>query len=185
MKKTIAFIAIMTGMLPMMVAAQTETKGTILTTANETVEGTIKDQLQKRGTILFVNASGNKKLYTPADIAGFTFNGVKYISYASDFYKEVAAGNKAILYIRVTDNNGKLLYNGAEVVTVATAEGKYGDYYLQLKADSKLNLVTKKNFKEVMATLCADCIAVQTGIQSGQLDYTQITKAVEQYNNCL
>lgn len=185
MKKAMTFIAVMIGLLPVIVSAQTESKGSVRTTTNETVEGTIKDQLQKRGNILFVHGSGNKKVYTPADIAGFSLNGVNYISYASDFYKEVATGNKATLYIRVTDNSGKLLYNGAEMVAVATAEGKSGDYYLQLKSDSQLNLLTKKNFTEVMTTLCADCATVQTGIKAGQLNYSQITKVVEQYNNCL
>lgn len=185
MKKVIASIAILVGLLPILASAQTETKGTIVTANNEIIEGTIKDQLQRKGNILFVNANGTKKLYTPSDISGFTINGVKYISYASDFYKEVGTGNKATLYQRVTDNSGKMLYNGAEVVSISTAEGKFGDYYLQIKSDLKFNLLTKKNFAEVMSSLCADCATVQANIKSGQLNYTEVAKAVEQYNNCL
>lgn len=185
MKKAFTLIIALLGLSSLLVSAQTETKGTIITSANEIVEGVIKDQMQKKGNILFTGPGGSKKLYSPSDISGFTVNGIKYVSFANDFYKEVSTGSKASLYLRVTDNSGKTIYNGAEPVVLATAEGKAGDYYLQVKSDSKFNLVSKKNFTEVMSSLCADCVSVQTDIKSGQLNYTQITKLVEQYNNCL
>ncbi len=184
MKKVFTLITALLSLSTLVVSAQTETKGTIVTSANEILEGSIKDQMQKKGTILFTNATGSKKLYSPSDISGFTINGVKYVSYANDFYKEVATGGKASLFIRVTDNSGKTIYNGAEPVVLAT-EGKSGDYYLQVKTDSKFNLVTKKNFANVIGSVCADCLSVQSDIKSGQLSYAQITKVVEQYNNCL
>ena len=70
------------------------------------------------------------------------------------------------------------------MVTVSTAEGKSGDYYLQLKTDAQLNWLSKKNFNDVIINLCADCSAVISNIKSGQFDYTQVTKLIEQYNNC-
>jgi hypothetical protein len=185
MKKTFTLIIAFLGLSTLAVSAQTELKGTIITSANETLEGSIKDQMQKKGNILFTSSAGSKKLYSPSDISSFTINGVKYVSYANDFYKEVSTGSKANLFIRVTDNSGKTIYNGAEPVVLATAEGKSGDYYLQVKSDSKFNLVSKKNFTEVIGSLCADCVSVQSDIKSGQLSYAQITKVVEQYNNCL
>ncbi|MBL0884203.1 MAG: hypothetical protein IBJ16_12820 [Chitinophagaceae bacterium] len=184
MKKASVYISLLFGLLPLLISAQTDTKGSIITASNEVLAGDIKDQLQKKGNILFTNASGNKKLYSPADLSEFSINGIRYVSYANDFYKVVTTGNKAILYIRVTDNSGKLLYNGAEMVTLSTAEGKVGDYYFQLKSDSKLNWVPKKNFNDVMTGLSKDCSSVVASIQSGQLDYTQIVKLVEQYNSC-
>lgn len=184
MKKASVYIAMIFGMLPLLMSAQTDTKGSVITASNEALEGTIKDQLQKKGNILFTSTSGNKKLYSPSDLSEFSMNGTRYVSYANDFYKVVTAGNKAILYIRVTDNSGKLLYNGAEMVTTSTAEGKSGDYYLQLKSDSKLNWVPKRNFNNIMIGLSKDCSSVVASIQSGQLDYTQIVKVVEQYNSC-
>lgn len=184
MKKVFIYTAFILGLLPVSSSAQTETKGTIITSSNNVLEGTIKDQLQKKGNIVLLSASGDKKTYSPADVSGFTMNGSKYIAYASDFYKEIVTGKKAALYVRVTDNSGKLLYNGAEVVSVSTAEGKSGDYYLQLKNDDKLNWLSKKNFKDELTKLCADCSLVISNIKSGQSDYTQITKLIEQYNNC-
>jgi hypothetical protein len=184
MKKASVYIAILLGMLPLFMFAQTDTKGSVITAANEVLEGTIKDQLQKKGNILFTNASGNKKLYSPAELSEFSINGIRYVSYANDFYKVVTTGSKAILYIRVTDNSGKLLYNGAEMVNVSTAEGKSGDYYLQLKNNDQLNWLSKKNFNDVIMNVCADCSVVISNIKSGQFDYTQLTKLIEQYNNC-
>ncbi len=177
-------MAILFGFLPLLMSAQNDTKGSIITASNEIVEGTVKDQLQKKGNIVFTTSTGSKKTYSPADISGFSINGTKYISYASDFYQEVVTGNKATLYIRVTNNSGKLLYNGAEMVAVSTAEGKSGDYYLQLKNADKLNWLSKKNFNDVIINVCADCSVVVSNVKSGQFDYTQLTKLIEQYNNC-
>ncbi|MFN3665335.1 MAG: hypothetical protein ACK4S0_04200 [Sediminibacterium sp.] len=185
MKKVLIMLTFILGSSVIVASAQTATKSTITTSANEVLEGTIKDQMQKKGEIIFTDAAGSSKRYSPADISGFTMDGVKYISYANDFYKVVSTGTKASLYVRVTDNSGKTIFNGAEPVMLTTAEGRKGDYYLQIKADGKFNHVNKKNFLEVVGTACADCSLVQNSIKSGQLGYDQLAKAVEQYNNCL
>jgi hypothetical protein len=159
-------------------------KGTVLTAANESLEGSIRDQAVKKGTILFQSASGKKTVYSPAEIAGYNLNGSSYISYASDFYKVLVAPGKAGLYQRVTDNSGKMLYNGAEVISVTTAEGKAGDYYIQLQSDSKWIRVTKKDFETTAASLFSDCSSVTDAVKNKQLDYTQLSKLVQQYNSC-
>ncbi len=159
-------------------------KGTVLTAANETLDGSIRDQAAKKGTILFQSASGKKTMYSPAEIAGYNLNGSNYISYASDFYKVLVTPGKAGLYQRVTDNSGKMLYNGAEVVTVSTAEGKAGDYYIQLQSDSKWIRVTQKDFETTAAAAFANCASVVTAIRNKQSDFTQLAKLVEQYNSC-
>jgi hypothetical protein len=159
-------------------------KGTILTAANEKVEGTIKDQTKNKGSIAFVSAAGQKKVYTPAELSGFSLNGANYISYSSDFYKVLIPTGKAALYQRVTDNSGKMLYNGAEVVSVTTAEGKAGDYYIQIASGDKWIWVTQKNFESALSAAFADCATVVADIKSKQIDFTQIAKAVEKYNSC-
>lgn len=159
-------------------------KGMVLTAANETLEGTIRDQAIKKGTILFQSASGKKTMYSPAEIAGYTLNGSSYISYASDFYKVLVAPGKAGLYQRITDNSGKMLYNGAEVVSVTTAEGKAGDYYLQLQSDSKWIRVTQKDFETTATAAFANCATVVTAIKNKQADFTLLAKLTEQFNAC-
>ena len=159
-------------------------KGSVLTATNEKLEGTIKDQTKIKGSIAFVSASGQKKVYTPAELSGFSLNGANYISYASDFYKVVVTGGKSVLYQRVTDNSGKMIYNGAEVVSVTTAEGKSGDYYIQMASGDKWIWVTQKNFEASVFTAFADCTAVMADFKSKQLDFSQLAKAVEKYNSC-
>ncbi len=184
MKKIIMPFLLAIAALPFIASAQSSDfqKGSVLTVSNEKTEGSIRDLTKNKGSILFTSASGEKKTYTPGDILGFTLNGADYISYASDFYKVISNGSKAALYQRATDNSGKMLYNGAEAVSVTTAEGKSGDLYIQVKADGKFALVTAKNFDKVVPVLFAGCAAVVADVKAKQLDYTQLAKAVEKYN---
>ena len=187
MKKMILVLVMTTSAFLATNAQTTSTefqKGTVLTAANEKLEGTIKDQTKNKGSIAFVSAGGQKKVYTPAEIAGYWLNGSNYISYASDFYKVLISGGKAALYQRVTDNSGKMLYNGAEVISVTTAEGKSGDYYLQIASGDKWIRVTQKNFEAIISSSFADCAAVLSDMKSKQIDFSQIVKAVEKYNSC-
>lgn len=159
-------------------------KGAVLTATNETLDGSIRDQTAKKGTILFQSASGKKTVYSPAEISGYQLNGSSFVSYASDFYKVLVAPGKAGLYQRITDNSGKMLYNGAEVISVTTAEGKAGDYYIQLQADSKWIRVTQKDFEATAVAAFANCASVVSAIKNKQSDYTQLAKLVEQFNTC-
>ena len=184
MKKMILSLALIVSALPFLAQAQTDfQKGTVVTAANEKLDGIIRDQTKNKGTILFASATGQKKIYTPAEIASYSLNGAVYISYSSDFYKVVSSG-KASLYQRVTDNSGKMLYNGAEVVSVTTAEGKSGDFYIQAKADGAFVLVTAKNFEAATLGALADCAVVVGEIKSKQVDFSQLVKLVEHYNSC-
>ena len=188
MKKMILSLVLIVAALPFLAQSQISSsdlqKGTIVTAANEKLEGSIRDQSKNKGNIVFVSTTGKKKIYTPAELSGFTLNGTNYISYASDFYKVVIPGGKASLYLRVTDNSGKMLYNGAEAISITTAEGKTGDYYVQIGSDSKWMLVTQKNFENALSTAFADCTVIVSDIKTKQIDYAQIGKAVEKYNSC-
>lgn len=158
-------------------------KGTLVTAANEKLEGNIRDLSKNKGTIVFETA-GKKKTYTPAELSGFMLSGANYISYAGDFYKVVIPAGKAALYQRVSDNSGKMMYNGAEVVLVSTTEGKAGDFYIQSASDGKWSLVSQKNFETVSLSVFADCAAVLAEIKARQLDFAQLAKVVEHYNSC-
>jgi hypothetical protein len=158
-------------------------KGSIVTAANEKLEGNIRDLSKNKGSIIFESA-GKKKTYSPAELSGFVLNGSNYVSYAGDFYKLIVPAGKAALYQRVSDNSGKMMYNGAEVVLVTSAEGKTGDFYIQSVSDGKWSLVSQKNFETVALSVFADCAAVSTEIKAKQLDFTQLAKAVEHYNSC-
>ncbi|MBC7888603.1 MAG: hypothetical protein H7Z13_12045 [Ferruginibacter sp.] len=159
------------------------TTGYFVSAGNEKSEGFIKESF-KKGSIAFTNADGSKKSFSPADINEFGIGATVYIAYMNDFYKVTASGNKGSLLQKVTNNSGKVLYNGTEAYAANTTEGKPGDYYLRIKAGDKVALVTKQNFEKVFASFCGDCTNLQTSIQGKQLDYTTIEKAVELYNDC-
>ena len=186
MKKIIMPFLLAIAALPFIATAQNTDfqKGSILTASNEKAEGSIRDLTKNKGSIVFTSAGGEKKTYTPGDILGFSLNGADYISYAGDFYKVVTNGNKAALYQRATDNSGKMVYNGAEAVSVTTAEGRAGDLYIQLKGEDKFALITAKNFDKVLPVVFAGCAVVVADVKAKQIDYTQLSKAVEKYNAC-
>ena len=157
--------------------------GYVIDTHNEKLEGSLKENFRK-GTVSFADAAGVKRTYTTADITEFTIGTDVYIVYLNDFYKVSSTGKKSSLLQKATNNKGKFIYNGADAYPLTTTEGDPGDYYLKIKATDQVALVTKKNFESVFASFCADCTVLQTNIQGKQLDYKNITKAVEQYNDC-
>ncbi|MBI2283192.1 MAG: hypothetical protein HYU71_05745 [Bacteroidetes bacterium] len=187
MKQMIVSLLLVAAGLPLGTTAQSVTefrKGTVQKADQEMLDGTIRDQTAKKGNILFQSSTGKKTVYSPAEIAGFTLNGSNYISYASDFYKVLVAPGKAGLYQRVTDNSGKMLYNGAEVISVTTAEGKAGDYYIQLQADGKWVRITQKDFEATVSSLFAGCSVVVDAVKNKQSDFASLSRLVEQYNTC-
>ena len=186
MKKLFLLIAVVSTIA---VSAQTTpapegfTSGYFINNSNEKSTGFIKESFRK-GNIVFISTDGVKKTYAPADITAFSIGNDVYTAYMSDFYKVVATGTRGTLQQKVTNNSGKLMYNGSEAYAVSTTEGKPGDYYLRIKATDKVSLVTKQNFEKVFTANCADCSILLTSIQGKQLDYASIEKAVEQYNAC-
>lgn len=186
--KKILFSLLLSAASTNVVSAQTTSsdfqKGSIVTANNETLDGTIRDQTKSKGVIQFEASGGKKKIYSPAELSGFTVNGSTYVSYASDFYKLIVPAGKAALYQRVTDNSGKMLYNGAEVVSVSTAEGKYGDYYVQVKANSKWVRVTAKDFETNLSAALSDCALVVGSIKAKEYDFSKLAQLIEKYNSC-
>ena len=186
--KKIVFCLLLSAASTYVVSAQTTSsdfqKGSIVTANNETLVGSIRDQTKSKGVIQFEASGGKKKIYSPAELSRFTINGSTYVSYASDFYKLIVPAGKAALYQRVTDNSGKMLYNGAEVVSVTTAEGKYGDYYVQKQANGTWVRVTPKDFEASLTNVLSDCIPVVTAIKAKEFDYAKLAQAIEKYNLC-
>jgi len=159
------------------------TTGYLINSSNDRLEGSIKESF-KKGTISFNSTSGISKNYTPSEINEFAIGQDVYLAYMNDFYKVTSAGTKGSLLQKVTNNKGKMLYNGSDAYAATTTDGKIGDFYLKIKSTEKVALVTKQNFEKVFASFCGDCTALQANILAKQLDYSTLDKAVEQYNNC-
>lgn len=157
-------------------------KGFILTAGNEKTEGLIKQSLHSKGTIVFLSPDVSKKTFSATDINGFNLDGVNYISWLNDFFKEVSFG-KICLYQKVTDNKDILIYNGPEVVGfMKTTEGKRGEYYIRWNTEENLTLISKKHFQESFTALFENN-NLQKEIRNKSLGYADIVKIVELYNN--
>ncbi len=195
MKKTMLGLMMFIAAMPFMGFSQVEKPagagvdflpGYIITGNNEKIEGFIKESLKSQGGIAFVSNKGEKKQYNSFSLQSFFVNNTTYVSYSNDFYKVIVTGSKGALYQKATDNSGKLINTDAEARVATTTDGKIGDYYLQIKSTDSddFALITKKNFESVFTKVCADCVALQNDIKAKQIDYAQVVKAVEVYNNC-
>lgn len=187
MKKAIVSLLVILGFSMSNLQAQTPAgyeKGSIILADNSKQDGLIKESLNAKGTVSFMTSAGSKKTYTVAELNGFSYKNDIYIAYTNDFYKAITIGSKASLYQKQTNNAGKLLYNGSDAYTATTTEGNIGDYYIQINKSDDLLLVNAKNFSALLSKSFADCSAVVAEITAKQLDYAQLTKAVEKYNSC-
>ena len=185
MKLHIKLIVLVIYFFPNPLNAQTDfKKGFVITTGNEKIEGSIKESFRAKGCIIFSSFDNKKKIYNPLAIKSFSMDGVNYISYCNDFYEEVVAGTKANLYRKVTDNKYEKMYNGNEVIGfVKTTVGKPGDFYLLLATETKLDLITKANFKNYFIKLSNANDSLISRIKDGSVAYSQIKTVVDLYNN--
>ena len=148
-------------------------------------EGFIKESFKSKASIVFQSADGKKTTYTGSDINEAGVDGVVYITYLSDFFKVINNGAKVSLYQKVSDASGKVIYNGTEVVGVNTGtEGSINDHFIKTNGTNNLVLITKKNFEQVVLAHCTDCPALVESIKSDKVNYEEIEKAVQLYNDC-
>ena len=160
--------------------AQSQTNfknGSIINVSNETITDALHISKGK-----LVSASG--KSYRPEEVKTFRIDSNNYVSYENDFYQEITTGKLVSLYQKITDNRNEKMYNGPEVVGyVQTTDGGVGDYYIMSPATGKLDLVSKKNFKNYFLKTLAAQENLAGQIQSGSLGYSQIKKVTDMYNS--
>lgn len=184
MKQAIKLILILQFIISAKVYAQPDfKKGFVISLSNEKLEGSIKESLKSKGTIVFLSVDGKKSTFSVATIKNFRIDSTNYAAFSNDFYKEITGGVKAILYKKETDNSNIPIYNGPEMVGYTkTMEGKKGDYYIWLSTEKKLSLVTEKSFEGFFILLFANDDITQAAIKNKNLGYNQIIKVIEKYN---
>ena len=152
--------------------------GYIITSKNEKIELPLKLEKGK-----LISENGKIKTYAPGEVNSFTMDGINYISYSNDFYKETISGPKAVLYEKVSNNSGQKIYNGAEVIGfVQTTEGKIGDFYVRLTNDSKLDHINKKNFRNYFSRLFTNNESIAMKLKNDDIKYEQVRDLVSLYN---
>jgi hypothetical protein len=185
MKKT-AFSFVIALFFAITVFAQTNTSdflpGSVTGFSNEKTVGSVKQQLKQRGIIVFAASNGKKTAYTPNEIQGFEINGEQYISYSGDFYKILVTGAKLNLLQKLTDNNGKIYYNGSQPIATVSVTGKINDYYLQQTASDGFFHITAENYRTVAEQVFASNATILASIKSNQTDYSKLAETVKSMN---
>jgi hypothetical protein len=185
MKKPLKLMSLLIYFFSNQATAQTTSPGNYLVTINnEKVEGVAILSSGGKGKLIFLSRENKRKVYTPSEIKNFTIDTINYISYSNDFYEEISAGPKAKLYKRITDYSDEKIYNGVDPVGfVKTMEGKRGDFYLLPAEKTQFDLITKKNFRDYFSKLFGTNDSLTTKVKNGTLEYSQVKKAVELYND--
>lgn len=159
--------------------------GYIILNDNTRKEGFVKENFKSKAAVIFQDADGKKTTYNGNDIKEAGIDGITYISYSSDFFKLVSGGAKASLFQKVTDASGQVIFNGSEAVGVSTgSEGAIKDFFIRTSKDNSLHLVTKKNFRSVISTYCADCLSVTESVKNNSAGYENLEELIQLYNQC-
>lgn len=187
MKKQTIIMSLAMSLIAVFGLAQSNTvaefqNGSIFGFNGEKTAGTIKFVLKQRGAIIFSNASGSKKQLTPNEIQGFEVHNEQYTNYAGDFYKVIVAGPKLNLLQKVTDNSGKIFYNGNQAISNASTVGKIGDLYLQPIGGEAFWHVTDQNYSTVAELAFAKYSKVLAEVKEKQVTYAQLAETVTKAN---
>ena len=170
------------------VNAQTEIpkgfkKGTIMLADNSSVSGYIKDNIRNSASVALVSETGGKKKnYDGSDLISAEIDGTKFLCINGDFFKVISHGDLNFLQ-KASDASGKPSYNGNTAVFSNGTEGQPGDYFMYNSKDKKLQLVSKKNFDEIVAKTFAGYTAAIDKAKTANGDVAQLKEAVDVYNS--
>ena len=159
--------------------------GYVITADGRRKDGFIKENFKSKASITFQSTEGRKTFYTGDNIKEVGVEGTVYISYLSDFFKVVKNGTKMSLYQKASDASGNVIYNGSQAVGINPGtEGSVNDHFIKIPGSDKMILITKKNFEQVVLTNCTDCPALLESVKTNKVNYEEIGKVVQLYNEC-
>ncbi|MEO6330192.1 MAG: hypothetical protein ABIO55_14765 [Ginsengibacter sp.] len=168
--------------------AQTETpkgykKGMLVLADNNTVSGSIKDNIHSHALVSIIpEAGGKKKNYHGSDLISAEIDGVKYLCIGGDFFRIISDGRLGFLQ-KSSDAQGRVVYNGNEPIFLNGTDGKPGDHYIYNSSSKQLKMVSKKNINEVTALVFAGNSAAIDKAKEVNGDVAQLKDAVEIYNS--
>jgi len=170
------------------VQAQTEVprgfkKGTITLADSSQLNGFIKESISHSSSLQFMAAlGGKKKQYNGSDIIAAEIDGINYRCINGDFFKIICQGELFFLQ-KESDASGKISYNGNDAVFSNGTDGKPGDYFIYAVAANNLQLVSKKNFDEVVTASFGAYPAAMDKARSASGNIAGLKDAVVIYNN--
>jgi hypothetical protein len=185
MKKTISFLFITLFLNTAVLMAQPTpasagdgyVSGKIILADNTEITGSIKDNIRKKGEVVFLQ--GDKKTkYKANDISGAEIGGAQYITNNYTFYEVMWKGSNTCLLRKANTPSG-VQYAGTEPIVISPGEGNIDDLFFQ-KGNS-IQLLTKGNFKSVLSENCSSCAA---GIDVSKFDNDSVKKAIAACDKC-
>lgn len=150
------------------------TNGQIVLPDNSTLSGEIKDNIRKKGEVVLL-VNGKKTKYTAATISSVKIDNSQYITSNYTFYEVIYQG-KNITLLRKASEPSDLQYNGSDAVAVSS-EGNIDDLSVKKNDGTTLQLLTKKNIKELLGQTCT------ATVDATKFDIATIKKAVEDCDN--
>lgn len=154
------------------------TNGQVVLPDNSTVTGSVKDNIRKKGEVTLVN-EGKTTKYKAADINSVRIGNVLFITSNYTFYELIWEGKNISLLRKANEPSG-VQYNGSDPVVISS-EGSIDDLFIKKTGDASLQLLTKKNVKEVLGGICSNCV---TAIDATKFDAASVKKAVENCDGC-
>lgn len=141
--------------------------GQVTLANNTSLPGTVKDNLRKKGEVI-LQADGKKTKYKAGELSSAQIGNTLFITSNYTFYEVIYKGKSVELLRKASEPQG-LQYNGADAAVVSS-EGKIDDLFVRRNANA-LQLLTKKNYKEVLGSVCAADVTT--------FDIDNMKKAVE------
>lgn len=157
--------------------------GSIVTTDNKFLGGYVKNNMRKKGEIIFLTTDDKKTKYTALQVLAVTIDSTNYVVANNCFYKIISTGPKINLLRKASTSSG-IQYNGAEPIPVNSGEGAYDDYYIQTTGTQKLQWIPKKEFQKIFISVCSDCAMLSRDLKASKIAFGEIVQAVVLYNAC-
>jgi hypothetical protein len=158
--------------------------GTIVKADGTKLQGSIKNNMRKKGEVQLLTASGEKQTFSADAVRSVIIGAVQFVAIGYEFFEVLATGSAMNLYRKASSAEGKLRYVGTEPVLISASEGRVGDYCVTTTASPQPTAISRKNFEETLLGLCASCATVTTGIRQKTLVYDQLKELVNQFNTC-
>jgi len=151
----------------------TTSESKVVLANNETITGTITDNIRKKGEII-VEIAGKKAKYKAVDVSHVNTGTTNYISNNYTFYEVLFTGSELTVLRKACEPSG-LHYNGSEAVVI-TSEGSIDDLFIKKKTGG-LQLLTSRNASELLGPTCAAAL-----YGNGKLDIESVKKALTNCN---
>jgi len=152
--------------------------GQIVLPDNSIVSGSLKENIRKKGEVIVLNGEKKTK-YKAGDISSVNIGNARFLIYNYTFYEVISEGRNITLLRKANEPSG-VQYNGSDAIVISS-EGDIDDLFIRKTGDASLQLLTKKNLKEVLGKICSTCVAA---IDNSKFDAESVKKAVEDCDSC-